>query len=1607
MVDSDIKNIGPAVMSDSFQIHSFKSQASALHIIHDEIVAVTSAMRRNSRWAGASLIPHVPLTVNNSNNKSSGAFNNSFGLKNLKSDSEIQNFNPTDLIMHNSPGGLINGFAILLAELRICQDFTMIDALTLLSPFLAVVRSKETNGPITALALSSIEKFFTYSFIHPNSPSLAIAMSQVSAAGTHCRFEASDSVSDEIVLLKILDVLRNSLTGAVGYILSDEAVCQMMETGLSMCCQTRLGEILRRSGESTMQAMVSAVFSRLRHLEPSLVHFTPNDEGMENLTFKETLRMSVPDPQSGSIPAASSLADKEHEPSQNVLLEPISQTQRQSDINQDFDSKEKQHLVQSDQPTPVISNQTLDEDQLNQHLSQDLRPYGLPSIKELLRVLISLLNPYDPQNTDTMRLMALNILIIAFEVAGRDIGRFPSLRIMVSDDLCKHLFQLIRSENINISSASLRCMSNLLDTMRPHLKIHLELLLSYLMDRLRPHPTLTIHKLTNGMTGTASEFEAQLDSITWNQKDKDYGHSSLARTSSPTPSSSRSHTLANRQVMVATGETRQLMLEYLAHFARESDFMVNLWVNFDCHADFEDILERLIRFLARGIYPLNPAYSQSQEGSQVLCLDTLLAYVGHMVNRLDFSALPSVDVPAPVLLARDKKVKIALLEGAARFNEKPKEGLKFLEANGSIYEDPTLLRPQSLALFFKTCPRLDKKLLGDYISRPENLEVLKAFMTLFDFRGKLISDCLRELLETFRLPGESQQIARITEVFASVYVATGPTEVKDEDAAYVLSYSVIMLNTDQHNPQNRKKMTLEDYKRNLRGVNGGKDFDPDYLKAIFDSIKKQEIVMPEEHSGQLGFEYAWKELQRRSKKAGPFITCNTSIFDQAMFQISWKPIVSSLSFAFTHFNDDYMLQRIVAGFQQCATLASRFNQFDAFDAIVAALAQITDLFHQPSPEINFPTVPADGETLTISPLSIQFGKNFKAQLAAVVLFTVASTNGSAMRKGWLQIFEIIQSLFAHSLLPLELSALPDFGNITTIPMRPTKTPLQPPERRADSGLLSTLSSYLLSPYTGPGDGIGREITNDDVESTLCAIDCLASCHFAQVYNEIFTMDVELQEKVLRIIVDLADRQMSKGGRMRAPNSDYLSPPSSPLSPSSNYDPSALFLLELIMAVVTHEPGTLIRLWNPAFDYLSRILANSAIMSPLLVDRAIGGLLKLQSLAVQDENLRDQFFLALDVFRSLPQSILNSAAQPMVFGVCQLASKHSHIFRTSTQWNMLFSIFTASAGIEEAARESFEILKQLADGKLSPGLTAENFAPFIQALNAFASVCGQDGTKSPGQNNSTADDSFAQRALDSVEMIRNAQELIPQLSAQAKSDPSKPWASFWMPVLLAYGQQSINGNREVRQQALANLQRSLVAPEILLNGNIDLTIIFERVLFPVLEELLKPQVFRRDPDGMGETRLRASGLLCKIFLHYLVQLSEQGMSRMAELWLQILGFLDRFMHSGRRDQMYEAVPENLKNVLLVMHASGYLIPPHENPSSQEIQLWNATFERIDPVLNTLKNDLFPTPPPTTSLITSSLPTTSVEAIKNDELASSLAIEKPISTSNANNENQVEI
>ena len=67
----------------------------------------------------------------------------------------------------------------------------------------------------------------------------------------------------------------------------------------------------------------------------------------------------------------------------------------------------------------------------------------------------------------------------------------------------------------------------------------------------------------------------------------------------------------------------------------------------------------------------------------------------------------------------------------------------------------------------------------------------------------------RQYLDGFRLPGEAQKIDRLMEKFAERYVNCNADTFKSADVAYVLAYSVIMLNTDAHNPGVKNKMTKD------------------------------------------------------------------------------------------------------------------------------------------------------------------------------------------------------------------------------------------------------------------------------------------------------------------------------------------------------------------------------------------------------------------------------------------------------------------------------------------------------------------------------------------------------------------------------------------------------------------------------------------------------------------------------------------------------------------------------------------------------------------------------------------------------------------------------
>ena len=67
-----------------------------------------------------------------------------------------------------------------------------------------------------------------------------------------------------------------------------------------------------------------------------------------------------------------------------------------------------------------------------------------------------------------------------------------------------------------------------------------------------------------------------------------------------------------------------------------------------------------------------------------------------------------------------------------------------------------------------------------------------------------------------------------------------------QDTAYVLAYSVILLNTDAHNPQVKRRMTKADFIKNNRGINDNNDLPEEFLSGIYDEIVTNEIRMKDE-----------------------------------------------------------------------------------------------------------------------------------------------------------------------------------------------------------------------------------------------------------------------------------------------------------------------------------------------------------------------------------------------------------------------------------------------------------------------------------------------------------------------------------------------------------------------------------------------------------------------------------------------------------------------------------------------------------------------------------------------------------------------------------------
>ncbi|ETW03596.1 hypothetical protein H310_05005 [Aphanomyces invadans] len=176
-----------------------------------------------------------------------------------------------------------------------------------------------------------------------------------------------------------------------------------------------------------------------------------------------------------------------------------------------------------------------------------------------------------------------------------------------------------------------------------------------------------------------------------------------------------------------------------------------------------------------------------------------------------------------------------------------KKALEYLIAMGLIKESPRDIT--SFLRIYHTF--FDESDIGDYLGEGDEefkLHIRLTYARAISFTGMTLVEALRHYLTHggFKLPGEAQKIARMVEAFAQCYYEdlAGATAFSSSDTIMILAYSIIMLNTDLHNPQVKKnKMSKDQFVKNNRGIDNGNDVPKSLLEDIYDDILNTPIQL--------------------------------------------------------------------------------------------------------------------------------------------------------------------------------------------------------------------------------------------------------------------------------------------------------------------------------------------------------------------------------------------------------------------------------------------------------------------------------------------------------------------------------------------------------------------------------------------------------------------------------------------------------------------------------------------------------------------------------------------------------------------------------------------
>ncbi|CAL0301460.1 unnamed protein product [Lupinus luteus] len=1398
-------------------------------MINAEIGAVLAVMRRNVRW----------------------------GVHYMSDDDQSEHF-------------LVQSLKALRRQIFSWQNqWHTINPMLYLQPFLDVIQSDETGAPITGVALSSVYKILTLDVIDQNTVNVVDTMHLVVDAVTSCRFEVTDPGSEEVVLMKILQVLLACVKSKASLALCNQHICTIVNTCFRIVHQAGTkGELLQRIARYTMHELVRCIFSHLQDMDN-----TKRDLINESTTIKQE---------------ASGL-NNEHasESSQleNGNLNPIYDDQRLSTGIASSTASVVTETVMDGNTAIAISGKETDPHEL-QLMTE---PYGVPCMVEIFHFLCSLLNVVEHvginprSNTiaydEDVPLFALTLINSAIELGGPSFRRHPRLLSLIQDELFQNIMQFGLSMSPLVLSMVCSIVLNLYHHLRTELKLQLEAFFSCVILRL-------------AQSKYGSSYPQQ-----------------------------------------------EAAMEALVDFCRQKTFMVEMYANFDCDITCSNVFEEVANLLSRSAFPVNNPLSSIH----VLALDGLIAIMQGMAERIGTGSVSSehslvnfeeytpfwmekcenFDDPKDWIpfVCRRKFFKRRLMIGADHFNRDVKKGLEFLQATHLL---PDKLDPQSVACFLRYTVGLDKNLIGDFLGNHDEfcVEVLHEFARTFDFQDMTLDTALRLFLESFRLPGESQKIHRVLEAFSERYYEQSQHILANKDAALVLSYSIIMLNTDHHNVQVKKKMTEGDFIRNNRRINGGNDLPQEFLSEIYHSICKNEIrTTPEPGFGFPEMTPSrWISLMYKLKKTTPFIVSDSRAhLDYDMFVILSGPTIAAISVVFDNAENEEVCQICFDGFFAVAKISAYYHLENVLNDLVACLCKFITILDP---------LPAD-ESI------IAFGEDTKARMATETVFTIANSYGDYICTGWRNILDCILRLHKLGLLPTRLaSEVVDELDISTENGREkhnlssfslSRPPsISTPKR--SSGLMSRFSQLL---YFGTEEA--RSIpTEEQLVAHQQAMETIQKCHIGNIFTESKFLQAGSLMQLARALINAG---------VRPPNGNII----------HEDEETSVFCLDLLIAITLNNRDRIGLLWNGVYEHISNIVQSTVMPCPL-VERAVFGLLRIcHRLLPYKENIADELLKSLQLLLKLDAHVADAYYEQITQEVSRLVKANASHIRSQLGWRTITSLLSITARHLESAEAGFDTLSFImSDGTY---LLPSNYVLCVDAARQFAeSHVGQVERSVVALDHMAASVHCLERWSHDAKQASKEEEVENML---------QDIGDMWLRLVHGLRKVCLDQREEVRNHALLSLQKCLtgavgihIPPDLWLQC-------YDQAIFTLMDDLLEiAQAYsQKDYRNIEGTLILALKILSKVQLQLVQELSQ--LPDFCKLWLGVLSRMENYMKvkvRGRRsEKLQELVPELLKNTLLVLKSGGIL---EQSSGSDGNSLWELTWLHVKNIAPSLESEVFP-------------------------------------------------